>query len=115
MKFYKDYHFYIAISGFVVLLIVLLAKRFGIEIENEIAESFVAYGLSLLIAYNIININVNKDKKLADIQADIQKSTEIAKNLLGTKSVKNCKSECENTASEQEQNERQENIKQTDI
>jgi len=75
MKFYKDYHFYVALSAFVVLVIGLLTDYFGIFIDSETITTILSYLLSILIAFNVININIDKNKTIEEIKEDINKTS----------------------------------------
>lgn len=92
VKFYKDYHFYVAISGFIVLIVGLITDYFGIFVEKGTLETIVSYILSFLIAFNVININVKKDKLPEEIKSDIDKTATALENQLNSNLSKNEKS-----------------------
>lgn len=77
MKFYKDYHFYIAISAFIILIIGLLTNYFNLFVDAEMVTTVISYVLSFLIAFNVISINVNKEKTSDEIKQDINNALEI--------------------------------------
>lgn len=85
MKFYKDYHFYVAISGFIVLIVGLVTDYFGVFVDKATLETIISYILSILIAFNVININVKKDKTQEEIKSDINKTSNAIKQELENK------------------------------
>ena len=95
MKFYKDYHFYVAISAFIILIVGLLTDYFGAFIDQDTVLTIVSYALSILIAFNVININVAK-KDVSEIKKDIEetksKIEESAKQIIKAEESKNTKS-----------------------
>lgn len=114
MKFYKDYHFYVAISGFIVLIVGLITDYFGVFVDKATLETIISYILSFLIAFNVININVKKDKSQEEIKNDINKTATAIENEFKKKSSeneKNGKIENEDETKDKEIKQKEENKK----
>ena len=114
VKFYKDYHFYVAISGFIVLIVGLITDYFGVFVDKATLETIISYILSFLIAFNVININVKKDKSQEEIKNDINKTATAIENEFKKKSSeneKNGKIENEDETKDKEIKRKEENKK----
>lgn len=80
MNIFKNYKFYVIIAAIVCIVAVKVLSYFGLGINAELVQDFITYVLSILIAYNVITINV--PSSTGDIKKDVIEEMEtLQKNI----------------------------------
>ena len=92
MNIFKNYKFYVIIISIFCIIVLKICNYIGVETNIELFQDIATYILSALIAYNVITINIPKNKN--DIKKDIEEQVNIiqkSKNNLLNKSKSNKK------------------------
>ncbi len=76
MKSYKNYGFWVALSGAVVIFLNALGEIFGFAIEDQVVSNLIMAIAGVLIVLGVVNMPTKEEIKSEEEKADKEQTSE---------------------------------------